>query len=113
MPGLFSRNQAAYRRINIRQFDAMLTSGRPPFVVDVREPFELTAYGRIPGVVNIPLGTLPKSGGTLPKDKSTPIIVVCQSGNRSLRGAEAIARLGYTDVASLDGGTIGWLRAHR
>jgi len=113
MPGLFSKTQRPFRRINVRDFETMRTGARPPFIVDVREPFELKAFGAIPGIVNIPLGDLARSTSKLPRDKSTPIVVVCQSGSRSLTGAATLVKLGYLNVASLDGGTMGWLRARR
>lgn len=112
MFGLLSRTQTPYRRIDAREFDAMRKKLRSLVVIDVREPFELKAFGQIPGIINIPLGDLARSGPKLPKDRSTPIVVVCQSGNRSQRGAAILAKMGYTDLASLDGGTMGWLRSH-
>ena len=44
----------------------------------------------------------------LPEDRETPILVVCETGNRSLSGALFLTSLGYRDVRSINGGTSGW-----
>jgi len=78
------------------------------FVVDVREPDEFTG-GHIPEAVNMPLGEMSDYAAFLPEDREAPILVVCQTGNRSLSGALFLTSLGYRDVRSINGGTQGWL----
>lgn len=102
-----------FRRIDIGEFEAMRGQQNPPLLLDVREPFELTAFGSIPGIVNIPLGQLKAQASRLPADKDAPIVVICQSGNRSLQGARHLVDLGYRNLYSLDGGTLTWLRTVR
>ena len=51
-------------------------------VIDVREPAEF-ANGRILGARNIPLSQLEARAADLQKHKSKPIILSCESGNRS------------------------------
>ena len=82
-------------------------------LIDVREPFEQTAFGKIPGVENIPLGDLESRLGELPAERAHPIVLVCQSGGRSLSAARMLVEKGYTNVYSLDGGTGAWLGAYR
>ncbi len=109
MFGLRSKQgTSAYRRIGFAEFEKMRNSGEPPFLLDVREPFELQAHGRVPGVVNIPLGQIVARQRELPATGTTPIVAICQSGARSQKAAETLARLGYNEVYSLDGGTLGW-----
>ncbi|MDQ4491183.1 rhodanese-like domain-containing protein [Sinomonas sp. ASV486] len=73
-------------------------------IIDVREDFEV-ADGMIPGARHIPMGQIP---GRLDEiDKSRPVHVVCRSGNRSGRVAEALGQLGY-DVVSVAGGMMQW-----
>ena len=57
-------------------------------LIDVREPSEFAA-GHVPGAVNMPLGTLPGAAAQL--DRDAAIIVICQSGNRSVRAVETAA----------------------
>ena len=78
------------------------------FVVDVREPDEFTG-GHIPEAVNMPLGEMSDYAAFLPEDHEAPILVVCQTGNRSLSGALFLTSLGYRNVRSINGGTHGWL----
>ena len=78
-----------------------------PFVVDVREYDEFTG-GHIPEAVNMPLQEMSDYAAHLPEDHEAPILVVCETGNRSLSGALFLASLGYRDVRSINGGTTGW-----
>jgi len=79
-----------------------------PFVVDVRE-FDEFRGGHIPEAVNMPLQEMSDYVAHLPEDRETPILVVCETGNRSLSGALFLASLGYREVHSINGGTQGWL----
>lgn len=75
--------------------------------VDVRSAEEYAA-GHIPGALNIPLDRLAFSVDDLPERGQ--IITVCSMGNRSLRGAERLARLERAAL-SLRGGTKAWVAA--
>lgn len=75
-------------------------------LVDVRE-LEEWVMGHIPGAVHIPLDDLPERAVEIPTDK--PVVVVCASGVRSLYGADFLVEAGYTNVYSLDDGTVGWM----
>ncbi len=86
-----------------------MADGAAPFLVDVREQFELIAFGAIPGVVNIPLGELASRIGELPSGRE--IVVVCQSGNRSVEASNLISRSGFAPVFNLLGGTSRWVRS--
>ena len=76
-------------------------------ILDVREDFEV-AEGMIPGALHIPMGELDTRLGELVKDR--PIVVVCRSGNRSARVADALNAAGYT-ADTMGGGMIAWQRA--
>lgn len=84
-----------------------LQRGRPHLLVDVRTPGEY-ATGRIPGAVNIPLNVLEQRLIDLPQGK--PVVVVCQTGNRSRSGAQTLMRAGFQDVYNFTGGTASWQR---
>ncbi|GHG54396.1 sulfurtransferase [Sinomonas cellulolyticus] len=73
-------------------------------IVDVREDFEV-AEGMMPGARHIPMGQIADRLGEL--DKSRPVHVVCRSGNRSGRVAEALESLGF-EVYSMAGGMMQW-----
>lgn len=83
---------------------------REALVVDVREAWEY-GEGHLPGAVNIPLSTLPQRLSELPKDR--PILLVCNSGNRSGVAAEFLVAQGFDGerVYNLEGGTYAWMGA--
>ncbi|KAA0977136.1 MAG: rhodanese-like domain-containing protein [Paeniglutamicibacter sp.] len=76
-------------------------------ILDVREDFEV-AEGMIPGALHIPMGELNARLGELDRDR--PVIVICRSGNRSSRVADALTGAGYT-ADTMAGGMIAWQRA--
>ncbi|MCK6210763.1 rhodanese-like domain-containing protein [Georgenia sp. EYE_87] len=91
--------------VSIDQFTAARADGA--LVVDVREPAEYVE-GHVPGALLVPLGTVPARAGELPTNQ--PVYVICASGNRSLRAADYLERVGV-DARSVQGGTKGWIRA--
>jgi len=78
-------------------------------IVDVREPHEWRE-GYIPGAKLIPLGSL--AGRVRELDPSKEVIAVCRSGNRSMSAALILQRAGFTQVSSMAGGMMSWMR-HR
>jgi len=80
------------------------------FVVDVREAWEYGG-GHVPGAVNIPLSTLPQRLSELPQDR--PILLVCNSGNRSGVAADFLVQQGFPGerIYNLEGGTYAWMGA--
>lgn len=81
------------------------------FLLDLREPSEITTNGFVEGAVNIPTRTLMKNLDKLPA-KDQPIIVMCGSGVRSPLGMVSLQMLGYTNVKSLTGGFAAWKAAN-
>ena len=77
-------------------------------LLDVREPEEY-AHGHIPGAVNLPQADLASRLDELPRDR--PLYVACKGGYRSLRAAQFLAQSGFTQVASVVGGTDAWRNA--
>ncbi len=76
-------------------------------IVDVREPAEWS-LGHIPGAVHVPRSHLERDLETLLPDRSTPVILYCAGGFRSLFAGQDLARFGYTDVVSMNGGFDAW-----
>ncbi|MDX2007237.1 MAG: rhodanese-like domain-containing protein [Meiothermus sp.] len=52
-----------------------------------------------------------QSAANLPKDKAAEIVVYCRSGRMSALSAQALVRLGYTNVRELKGGFEAWKAA--
>jgi cysteine synthase/rhodanese-related sulfurtransferase len=80
--------------------------------IDVRD-FDQYRAGHVTDAVPMPLSDFEAYEGFLPEDLDTPIITVCNRGNQSLTGLLQFSSLGYTNVRSLDGGTIEWREAGR
>ena len=77
-------------------------------VLDVRDPREY-AEGRIPGALSVPQSDLALRLAEVPKDRE--VLVVCASGNRSLRCAGFLKAVGHTRITNLAGGINGWKEA--
>jgi sulfur-carrier protein adenylyltransferase/sulfurtransferase len=77
-------------------------------VIDVREDDEV-ARGHLPGAKHVPRSYLEtRIEGVVP-DRSTQVILYCQSGNRSAYGARTLVQdLGYEHVRSMTGGITLW-----
>jgi NADPH-dependent 2,4-dienoyl-CoA reductase/sulfur reductase-like enzyme/rhodanese-related sulfurtransferase len=73
-----------------------------PFLLDVREPVELTVE-HVPGSVNIPLGQLRSRLDELPRDKE--IHVICRSGQRAFTATRCLMQNGF-DASVLSGGML-------
>ena len=93
--------------INAAEARARIDSATPPFLLDVREPYEY-AEGHIDGACLLPLGELGRRLNELPQDRE--ILVICRSGNRSGAATRQLVQAGYRAV-NLTGGMIGWQRA--
>src|ERR671922_187758 len=87
-----------------------LKSGTPPVVIDVRDPDEYRD-GHIEAATNISRGFLEfRIGGTV-SDPSTPVVLYCQTGLRSVLAAKALKELGYQNVINLQGGYAKWAQS--
>jgi rhodanese-related sulfurtransferase len=79
------------------------------FVLDVREPDEWAA-GHVPGAQHIPLGQLSARSAEIPRIDT--VYVICRSGVRSARAAQALAGAGW-QALNVDDGMRGWHAAGR
>ena len=87
-----------------------LDAGESVVVIDVRDPDEYRD-GSIEGANNISRGFLEFRIGAAAADQSTPIVLYCQTGLRSMLAAKALHDLGYTNVTNLQGGFQRWAQS--
>ncbi len=80
-------------------------------VVDVCDAGEFAA-GHIVGSKNVPLADLESKLTSTVKNKSLPLILVCQSGARSAKALAIAQKLGYSEAQTLGGGLAAWRAAN-
>jgi cysteine sulfinate desulfinase/cysteine desulfurase-like protein/rhodanese-related sulfurtransferase len=88
---------------------AFLLAHPDAMVVDVREPYEFAAtIVPAPGgraAQSVPLSRLVEHASVwLHGDSRQPLVFVCRSGNRSMKAAQCLRRLGHPSSYSLTGG---------
>ena len=88
----------------------LLMNREKAVVIDVCEPGEFAA-GHIAGARNVPLAQLQAQLPAVVKNKSTPVILVCQAGVRSGRALAQARKMGYEQAQSLAGGLKAWQAA--
>ena len=84
--------------------------------LDVREPAEVAASGKVPGALAIPRGLVEfrADPGSALHDKAfdpaKTVVAYCASGGRSALVGKTLKEMGYSNVRNL-GGFKGWLDA--
>ena len=81
-------------------------SGRA-LLVDIREPDE-HATGVAPGARLLPMRQLSARLAELPKDR--PVLLICNTQNRSRATYDALRQRGYTNLQYVVGGMSEWTR---
>ncbi|MGE4459520.1 MAG: molybdopterin-synthase adenylyltransferase MoeB [Stenotrophomonas sp.] len=76
-------------------------------MIDVREAHERAA-GMAEGAHGVAAGELLAAPASALPSPQQDIILICQSGRRSLDAAVALQTAGYTQLASVAGGTLAW-----
>lgn len=79
-------------------------------VLDVRDPAEF-AGGHMLGAKNIPVADIEKRAGEIEKQKSRPVIVLCNEGGRASKAAALLRARGFEKVVNLSGGFPAWQQA--
>lgn len=83
-------------------------SRRGAELVDVRSKHEYE-FSRAKGARHVPPSRI--RAGKTGLDRDEQIVVICSSGHRSEHQARRLAKLGFTDVATVEGGLNAWREA--
>lgn len=94
--------QEAWERLSHNQPE---NGQRRPILIDVRESWEFNG-GHARGAKNIPLSQLGRRLHEIPGDRD--VLLICQSGHRSVSAAHLLLRQGITRVTNVSGGTAVW-----
>ena len=112
---MLAEAEAAVPRISTDEAKGLL--GRPDVLfLDVREPPEVAASGKVRGAVAVPRGLVEfRADPASPMhdaafDRAKTVVTYCASGGRSALVGKTLKDMGYANVRNL-GGFKGWLDA--
>lgn len=112
-PGFLKLVEEAKKKITeytAADVKAKLDRGERFHFIDVREDNEF-AVDHAKGVLHLGRGILERDIETAIPDKQAEIVLYCGGGYRSALAADNLRRMGYTNVASMDGGIRAWREA--
>ncbi len=95
-----------YQQISAEEAKKLMETEHNYYIVDARTEEEY-ASGHIDGAILIPEYEVEQKAEKLLPEKDALILVYCRSGRRSKIAAEALVKLGYTNVKEF-GGIIDW-----
>lgn len=97
------------REVSIEETRAAVDSGRAR-LIDVREDNEWNeAHAK--GAEHLGKGIIERDIETVAPDKASELILYCGGGYRAALAADSLQRMGYTNVASMEGGWRAWQAA--
>lgn len=105
---LVDDTRAHVREVSIDEARARQAAGA--HLVDVREDGEWTA-GHAAGATHLGKGVIERDVEAAIPDKGAEVVLYCGGGFRSVLAADALQRMGYTNVASMAGGWRDWTAA--
>ncbi len=95
--------------VSLEAARSALESGRS-LVVDIREPVEHAA-GVAAGARLLPMSQLRQRLAEIPNDPARPVLLICNTQNRSSRTLKALRETGgYTNVRYVEGGMSEWAK---
>lgn len=93
--------------MDVTQYQALEHKGT---LIDVREESEWIA-AHAAGAIHLGKGIIERDIEVRVPDKGQRLVLYCGGGYRSALAADALLKMGYTDVISLDGGWRAWKEA--
>lgn len=100
------------QNIALAELKAALASPVPPTLVEAL-PEKYYRHARLPGAKHLPHDQVAERAPALLPDRKAPIVVYCASATyrNSHLAADALAALGYANVAVFAGGKQEWIDA--
>ncbi|MDL2207369.1 rhodanese-like domain-containing protein [Desulfovibrio sp. OttesenSCG-928-M16] len=93
---------AAYKKLSAQEAKAIMDSGEPYVLLDVRTEEEFQER-HIKGAILIPYTeVISRAAAELP-DKDAVVLIYCRSGRRSAIAANDLIKIGYTRVYDFGG----------
>lgn len=94
--------------VSLEAARAELANGRA-VLIDIREPEE-HATGVAPGARLLPMRQLSRRMAEIPTDPGKPVLLICNTQNRSSATLRALRERGYSHVRYVTGGMSEWAR---
>lgn len=91
--------------ITTSELKHILANNPTPYLIDVRTPAEYNNRS-IKGFKNIPLFNLPLEAEKLSKERE--VVVICQSGMRSMQACKLLKKQGFQNITNVKGGMSAW-----
>lgn len=98
------------KEIDIEGYKKLAASGEAFQLIDVREESEFAA-GHAAGSTHLGKGIIERDIESKVPNKDARLVLYCGGGYRSALAGDALMKMGYTDVISLDGGWRAWTGA--
>lgn len=95
-------------KVSALEMPALQRKGKS-VIIDVNEAKQY-AESHIPKSVNFSLGDLNAENKDLLKHKDSTVILVCQTGSQSIKGAKSLIELGFSNINILNGGLVSWAK---
>jgi rhodanese-related sulfurtransferase len=95
------------KEVSVAEAQARLAENQNALLIDVREDNEWQA-AHAEGAEHLGKGIIERDIETAVPDKSTELILYCGGGYRSALAADALQKMGYTNVWSMAGGWKAW-----
>lgn len=95
------------REVTVAETQKRLKENRDAKLIDVREDNEWDA-AHATGAMHLGKGIIERDIETAVPDKNTELILYCGGGYRSALAADALQKMGYTNVFSMAGGWKAW-----
>ena len=99
------------REVTVEDVERSRQAGEAFHLLDVREDSEWTA-GRAAGSIHLGKGIIERDIEKTVPDRGAKIVLYCGGGFRSALAADALQKMGYTNVYSLAGGWRAWTQAN-
>jgi rhodanese-related sulfurtransferase len=104
---LVADSKSRIRETTVDVIKARLDRGEKFLLVDVREESEYAA-DHLPGARSLGKGIIERDIEQIAPDPTTEIVLYCGGGFRSALAGDALQKMGYTNVISMDGGIRVW-----
>jgi rhodanese-related sulfurtransferase len=100
--------EAVLPNVSLEQARAEHAAGQV-LMIDIREPKE-HATGVAQGVVLMPMSQVAQRVSEIPRQADQPVLLICNTQNRSRAVTEALQEQGFTNIRYVNGGMSEWAK---